>query len=716
MIFHEGHGVRRKGKFYPILLLCLSAFVFLAAILQAQLKKNRPNILLITIDTLRADRLGCYGSADPKTPNIDSLAERGALFSRAFAHSPTTLPSHTNILLGVTPNYHGVHDNANFRVSGEFVTLAEHLKKSGYSTAAFVGAFPLDSRFGLTKGFDVYDDNYGALGSQEFSFVERKAEVVINAALRWLEGRRNPWFLWVHCFDPHQKYEPPEPYKTQYKDHPYLGEIGYVDFALGALLDHLKEKNLSDDTLIVFTGDHGESLGEHGETTHGYFAYNATLHVPLIITSPGLAPGRFGENVGHIDIFPTICDIVEVEKPAFLQGVSLLPAIKGKKLEDRPIYFESLYPYYSRGWAPLRGFILGNEKFIDSPIFEYYDLAKDFGETKNLIGPVKPEPYRARLDDIIKNQSGAPNPEARSRIDKATQAKLQSLGYVSGPQPPAKKTFTAGDDLKTLLPYQNKLQRAMGAYHRGQIDEGVKQLQEIIAERKDFDLAYSYLATLYKEQRKMKEAVAVLAEGFQHNPTSYKILTTYGIFLIDVGLPDQAIDVLKKALAQIDYDPDAWNYLGVAYWSKGAFDEALKAYEQALALDSNYAVVFNNLGSLQLSLALKNKDAAALKKAAENFEKAIALDPNYASAYNGLGGALRQAGDLEGAISNWKKAVELKPDYNYPLYNLGVAYLAKGDKDRALGYFRKYKEKFYAGLPPKEKEKLDALIQSCLNK
>jgi arylsulfatase A-like enzyme/Flp pilus assembly protein TadD len=710
-----------KKRKIPFFLNCLAlaAAVLFSPIagLAAQGGKPRPNVLLITIDTLRADRLGCYGAQEPPTPNIDSLAARGVIFERAFAHNPETLPSHTNIILGVTPNYHGVHDNSNFRVGPDQLTVGAHLKTYGYATAAVVGAFPLDSRFGLTRGFDLYDDNYGALGSQEFSFVERKAEAVVETALGWLEGRRNPWFLWIHCFDPHQKYDPPEPFKTQYKEHLYNGEIAYVDFALKPLFDYLQEKDLVASTVVVLTADHGESLGEHGESTHGYFAYDATLHVPLIIAGPGVVKGRVTENVCHVDIFPTICDLVGAEKPPFLQGLSLLPAFHGNKVSpsDRDIYFESLYPYYSRGWAPLRGFIEGGAKFIDSPIPEYYDLEKDFGETKNLIGTVKPDVLAARLADLIKRQSvgSKSKPETRPRLDKAAQEKLQSLGYVSSPRPAPKKNFTAQDDLKMLLPYQNKLMKAMGAYHQGQIEEGVTLLKEIIAERKDFDLAYSYLATLYREQRKIKEAVAVLAEGYANNPESYKIITTYGIFLTDVGAFDQAIEVFKKALGEIDYDPDTWNYLGIAYWNKGAYNDAIKAYDRALELDNNYVVVFNNLGSLYLSMAIKNKDAAALRKAIENFSKAISLDPNYASAYNGLGGALEKAGDLDGAIRNWKRAVELKPDYGYALYNLGLANFAKGDKTSALSYFEKYREKFYASLPPKEKAALDQLIQKC---
>ncbi|MGD2245406.1 MAG: sulfatase-like hydrolase/transferase [Candidatus Aminicenantes bacterium] len=703
----------RSSSFPFALLIFLVILLSLSSRLNTE--SNKQNFLLITIDTLRPDRLSCYSEAHVKTPYIDSLAERGVLFSKAFAHTPTTLPSHTNILLGTTPLYHGVHDNSNFIVIDEFLTLAEHLKSYGYSTGAFIGAFPLDSRFGLTQGFDVYDDNYGSKSSQEFTYVERKAEVVVDRAMDWLKGQRNPWFLWIHCFDPHQRYAPPDPFKSQHK-HPYDGEVAYVDFALGKLLDYLEENNLADETSIIFTGDHGESLGEHGESTHGYFAYNSSIWIPLIISSPGIKPATIVQEVCHIDIFPTVCDILGIEKPSFLQGVSLSPALKGRKLPRRTIYFESLYPHYSRGWSPLRGFIEGDRKFIDSPIPEFYDLAKDFDEQENLASKEKLSKHKSKLDKLMVEQSIVNQTGNKQGVDREALQKLRSLGYISSPQAKSKEIYTPSDDLKTLLPFQNKLTRAMGAYHSGRIDEGVRLLEEIIEERKDFDHAYSYLATLYKEQSKLREAVNVLREGLGHNPSSYKIISTYGIFLVELGQYDAAIEILGQGLALIDYDPETWNYLGVAYWSKGDYENALDAYQNALALDENYSIVFNNLGSLYLSRFNKLKDPGDYQNALQNFKKAIELDPDYASAYNGLGSAYGQAGNLDGAIYCWEKAVLLKPDFAFPLYNLGLSYLAKGNKTKALEYFQKYKKGHYQRLSAADKKKLDGLIQQCQQK
>lgn len=709
----------RKNSIVVLSLFSLGLFltVFITAsplYSRKEEKKRRLNFLLITIDTLRSDRLSCYTDEHLKTPNIDSLAEKGIKFSRAFANTSTTLPSHTNILLGTTPLYHGVHENSNFIVREEFLTLAEHLKSYGYSTGAFVGAFPLDSRFGLTQGFDVYDDDYGGDKYQSLSYVERKAERVVDNAMEWLKVQESRWFLWIHCFDPHDPYEPPEPFKTQYEKHPYNGEVAYVDFVLGKLLNYMEEKNLFDNTLVVFTGDHGESLGEHGEMTHGFFAYNTTIWIPLIISIPGVRQGQVEQYVSHIDIFPTVCDVLHIEKPSFLQGISLLPAIKGKKLPKMSIYFESMYPYYSRGWAPLKGFIHGKEKFIDSPIPELYDLNEDFDELKNLAERKKLDRYRKQLEQIIKNQSLAENIQAERKIDRESLEKLRSLGYVSSSQVLKKEIFGPEDDVKVILPYSNKAMEAMDLYQEGKVKEGFELLKEIITERNDVDIAYYNLATLYNKAGKLKEALAVLKLGLENVPSGYEIFFTYVNYLLDAGQYDEVIKVFgEKSFREMEYDPEIWISLGVAYSNKGDFEKAIGGYEKALSLDNELPIAFNNLGHVYLSIFLKTKDPKNYQKSLHNFKKAIEFDPDYALAYNGLGVAYSQAGNLNRAIYYWEKASEIRPDFGQTLYNLGLAYFKKGDKVKALGYFNKYKENSYHLLPLASKKKLEDLIQKC---
>jgi arylsulfatase A-like enzyme/Flp pilus assembly protein TadD len=677
-------------------------------------KQASINVLLITVDTIRPDRFSCYSPKYLKTPHIDRLAAQGALFERAVAHNPLTLPSHVNIFLGTTPFYHGVHQNSNSIVAEDFLTLAEYLKSKEYSTAAFIGAFSLDSRFGLTQGFDVYDDSYPSKPSVEYLYPERKAEKVINKALDWIEEQDTPWFAWVHIWDPHVPYEPPEPFRTQFKDDLYSGEVAYVDSELGKMFDYLTEHNMMDKTLIVLTGDHGESLEEHGELTHGYFAYNSTLWVPLIFAGPGVSAIRIDEYVSHVDIFPTVCDILDMEKPPFLQGVSIVPLMRGKKIKERAIYFESLEPYFNRGWAPLRGYIEEGKKFIDSPLPEFYDLANDFDEENNLVQEIDLDKYRIKLKNMRETFSSPQKAQRLQKIDREALEKLGSLGYIVSPVSRLKESYGPEDDLKTLLPIQQKHSNAMILYNtEGRIAESVKLLSDVIEERKDFSKAYFDLARIYRDQRMIQDAIDVMERGLKNIPEDYSIISGYGIFLVQEGMLDKGIELLERALTLIDFDPDVWINLGIAFWQKGEYQKALENYEKALYLDHNDAVIFNNLGTLYLSMYMQTKKREDHLRSIENFQKAVELDPAFASAYNGLGSAHKVVGQNDEAIKAWEKSVELNPDLNFPVYNLGLAYLEKGDKLQALKYFEKYLFLKKNTISLEERRMIEDLIQQC---
>jgi Flp pilus assembly protein TadD len=314
----------------------------------------------------------------------------------------------------------------------------------------------------------------------------------------------------------------------------------------------------------------------------------------------------------------------------------------------------------------------------------------------------------------MRDETSALAESAGQASDRETREKLRSLGYLSSIQKPAAKTtFTAAEDLKTLLPYHIKLNQATAAYSAGRIQEGIRLLKEIITGWKTFDVAYTYLALYYQTEGRPADAEAVLREGYANNPQSFRVMTALGTGLIERGKFDEAIDILTKSLALIDFDPETWNYLGVAYWNKGLFDEALEAYDRALSLDKNFPIVFNNRGSLHLSRFIKFRDPGDLAKASADFQRAIVLDPGYASAYNGLGTVLRETGDPDGAIANWKKAVELKPDFSFPIYNLGLILVGRGQKDEALAYFTRYKNLMSGRLSPAEQSKLDELIRMC---
>src|SRR4051794_6284054 len=358
----------------------------------------RQNVLLVTIDTLRADALGCYGGP-AATPALDRLAADGLRFEFAHAHAVTTLPSHASILTGSYPFQHGIRDNSGYRLAPESRTIATLLGQAGYATAAFVAAFPLHSRFGLNQGFGVYDDRFGdTRAPDEFAMPERPAPAVVALARSWLAQRSagssgGPWFVWVHVFDPHAPYRPPAPYDAQYASRPYFGEVAAVDAALAPLFDGLRAA--SQPTLVVVTGDHGEALGDHGEMTHGLFAYESTLRVPLIIAeiggssatdAAGVRPQPDRAPARHVDILPTILEAAGQPLPADLPGRSLLTAAERTDVTARPSYFEAMSAMLNRGWAPLSGVLVDREKYIDVPIAERYDLAADPIEQVNLAG------------------------------------------------------------------------------------------------------------------------------------------------------------------------------------------------------------------------------------------------------------------------------------------------------------------------------------------
>ncbi|MGD2294508.1 MAG: sulfatase-like hydrolase/transferase [Candidatus Aminicenantes bacterium] len=727
--------IKRDALAVAGLFIFLLSFVFLPPLNGFQkLRQETLNVLLITIDTLRADRLSCYSDQHLETPNIDSLASRGTLFSRAFAHTPTTLPSHTNILLGTTPLHHGVHENTNFTVRQEHLTLAELLKAEGYATGAFVGAFPLDSRFGLDQGFDIYDDDYYTRFLQDdqedtervqiflekdlarltAEKAERKAEQVVAKALSWLRPQKSPWFLWIHCYDPHSDYDPPEPFRTEYEDSLYDGEVAYTDFVMGQLFETLENERLVENTMIIFTGDHGESLGEHGELAHGFFAYNSTLWIPLIIAVPGGKSARVDQIVCHTDIYPTVCDLLSIEKPSCLQGLSLVSSMKGKKLPKRTVYFESLSPYFSRGWAPLRGYLNLQTKFIDSPIPELYDLQKDFDELTNISEGKNLEKFRKELDSIINILLSVDESKAEQRADSQTLEKLRSLGYISSPQEERKETFGPEDDVKIMLPYHYKSMDALQLCADGKVKEGVNLLKHVITERPDMDMAYANLAHVYQLQGRLNDALTVLELGLEKRPKSYEIFSFYVSLLVKARRYDRIIELFNtQSLREMDHDPEVWNYLGMAYFNKGNLERALEAFNIALRIDDRFPIVYSNLGTLYFYAYQRGQNPQDLQKSKQNYQKALELDPYYGAAYYGLGRIQLQLRDFDKAIELLNKSLELKSGIADALYFLGIAYLEKGNKSKALIYFLEFRRISGHMLSPKDIKNLNSLIARC---
>ena len=672
------------------------------------------NLLLVTVDTLRPDRLGCYSPAHARTPAIDAFAARGAVFENAYAHNPSTLPSHTNILVGMTPLYHGVSGNSKAKLSEAFLTLAEHLKKQGYATGAFIGAFPLDSRFGLNQGFDVYDDALPSKGPAMGFFQERKAQQVVAAASAWISKQTGKWFCWVHLWDPHAPYAPPEPYLTEYRNDPYSGEVAYVDAQLSRLFEELRKKQAFDQTLICLTADHGESLGEHGEMTHDYFAYGSTLHVPLIISGPGVRPARVPAVVCHIDIFPTVCGLLGVPEPPGLQGRSLSSLMKGRKPVSRPVYFESLEPYLNYGCAPLRGFIDGRTKFIDTPVPEVYDLGADPGEATNLAPKTDLAPLRKKLEDLKKALSGPAAKEGPAVADRQTLERLRSLGYVMSPVARRKTSYGPADDLKTFLPFQQRLERAVLLSDAGKDEECVRELAALIREKKDFTPAYTYLSQHHMWRGRLAEALRTLEEGVQANPDDYTLLSEFGTALIQAQQWGRAVGILEKALSLIDYDPESWDNLGIAHMKLGEYAKSLEYFEKALSVDGAFALAYGNMGAVRLTMYLEEgRKPEDLDAAMASFQRAAALNPNQNLTFRGLGYAFRTAGRDEEAAAAWEKAIAIDPTDDFSTLNLGLVCFEKGDKPRARRLLEKYLALKGPAISARERDGVQSLIEKC---
>jgi arylsulfatase A-like enzyme/Tfp pilus assembly protein PilF len=702
-----------KQRFFPLsVMLSLALFPALIRSSPGTEPEAPLNVLVITIDTLRADRLSCYSADAPPTPVMDRLAEKGAIFTRAYAHSTLTLPSHTNIFLGATPLYHGVHTNTTFVVQERFTTLAEYLKGFGYRTGAFISGSTLDSRFGLGQGFDVYDDEFKVKGAIKFYQAERPAEQVVGRAIGWLQEVATPWFLWLHLFDPHYPYEPPEPYLTEYKEQPYDGEVVYTDAIIGRLLEFLKKIGQDASTVIVLVSDHGESLGDHGEETHGILAYNPTLWIPLILYYPGMSPVQVSQPVSHIDIFPTLCDLLEKEPPPSLQGLSLIPAVRGRKLAARQIYFESLEPYYNLGWAPLSGFIEQGVKFIESPLPEIYDLEKDFQESQNLVNTRDLQTNREKLARLAESLVDSGGGTESRRINPNLMSSLRNLGYISPRRGNRNQRFGPDQDAKTLLPAYNRVMEAYSLKEVDQLEQGISQLEQMTRDPKCIDQVYIYLAKLYQESGRVRKALDFIKTGFERFPESYETLRLYSEYLTEAHEFATVIEILEEENAiHMEQDPYVWLHLGIAYLNSRAPQKAIKAFERAIIIDDEYVDALQSLGALHLSRWLTLKEQRDYDRAIDLFNRIISIDPEYSGAYTSRGVAYLQWGRTEAAIQSWEQAVKIAPEAGKTYYYLGLAYLSKGNKPQAYLNLTKYKDKYYTVLSREEQVELDRLIK-----
>jgi len=619
----------------------LNAGLWLPAFAAAPVAKDA-NVLLITVDTLRADRVSYITDKFVKTPHIDSLASRSLVFTNAYAHSTLTRPSHTNIMTGTMPLYHGVSDNPGFKLESGYLTLAEHLKAAKYRTGAFIGCAVLDSRFGLNQGFDLYyDSGMGIQTPGPFDIVQRTADLVINPARIWIADQSSKWFCWIHLFDPHAPYDPPAPFKSQYAADPYSGEVAYTDAQLGLLFDELEKSGALANTIVIFTSDHGEAFGEKDETYHGFFAYNSVLHVPLFAYYPGVKPDRIDVNAGHCDIFPTVCELLGLAAPAYLQGESLLPIAAGAPRKRPEIYFESMSPYFNLDAAPLAGFLRGRTKFIDQPIKEVYDLEADPGEEMNIASSADLQKLGADLETLRKDFKGKGTKQDLKGMTGDVRKFMQSLSYISG-RPARKGGYGIGDDLKTLWPLVQQMNTAVEDLRAGRTDLCLKKINSILRIRPIYVSAYSILSDAYFLLGRTDQALEIVKTGLSRNPDNLPLMSKLGQVLIKLKDFGGAVEALLFCTEKDPNDPDNFNLLGRAYMETGKFDLARDALEQAIALYPKMVAAYNNLGYLDLLLFVRTKDEDYRESAIASFDKALALDPQLQSALKGKEAALNR--------------------------------------------------------------------------
>jgi choline-sulfatase len=643
---------------------------------------QRSNVLLITLDTFRADRVN-----PTLTPNLESLAARGTRFTNVRATAPLTLPSHTSLMTGVTPPVHGVHENGVI-FNRKVPTLARMLRESGYATGAFVGAYVLNRRFGLDEGFDVYDDAVRRDSARvEQLEAERPGAEVVDAALKWLGevAGAKPTFTWIHLYDAHAPYVPSKRFLDQARGNAYDGELAYVDSEVGRLLAALEQRHLANNTIVAVAGDHGESLGEHGEDTHGMLVYDATLRVPLIVSVPGGAHGaRVDRELSLTQVGPAVLSAAGVDAAAgrwcdarILQQTDAVE----RSGPGCDVFAESRYPRRA-GWRALASLSDGQWKLILSSEQELFDLRADPSERNN-IAPERQNIVQAmvvRIEAIQKSGSAAASPVAPEAAER-----LRALGYVSG-----SPTITSDD------PRAPNPAKVIGAW-------------------RDFEAALA-------EMRAGRAAAALsrLAPLATSNPRGPVFQTTYAQALKDAGRPKEAVAIYKAAAARWPGDASLFHDLAVAAREAGDLDEAMRAEQAALALDGNSAMAQNGIGLLHADAGRASEAAAAFQRAVDHdptnasywtnlgnarralndavaaeaaYRRALTLDDTFADALNGLGTLMVQSGRAGDAVPIFTRALSSDPDLHEARLNLGIAYQQSGQAQKAAEVYREVLKK-----------------------
>jgi arylsulfatase A-like enzyme/Tfp pilus assembly protein PilF len=638
------------------------------------------NVLLVTLDTTRADRLGCYGYEPAETPALDRLAKAGLRFTQACTHVPLTLPSHATIMTGMLPPEHGLHVNGRGRLAASVPTLADALRRRGYRTAAFLGSFSLDRRFGLDRGFDVYDDRMQPPAAAENLFgMENPANVVCDRALAWLDRNRGErFFCWVHLFDPHMPYAPPEPYRSRHRL-PYDGEVAFMDSQIGRLLDFLNRQELTRRTLVVVCGDHGESFGEHRENGHGQFVYNATMRVPLLVSLPGRVPeGRASDAVAGLqDVAPTIAGALGWKFPEPARGRSLLAAAP----EKAACYGECEDLFVNYGWAPLHSLTARGWKYIQCPAPELYDLENDPNETKDLSASHRAvaAEMAGRLAEI--RAALKPVQASPATLDARAVATLRSLGYLAGrPAPTAVGDPMKLKDPKAMTEVFDACYKAEGLLKEKRFMETIALLAPLVERSPETPPLHEHLAESYFGLRQFTHARAHVEAALALTPGHRRLAANLVTILIEEGKPEQAAPLLEEILRLPPEADEPVTETGAPTFALGARSSLAAAFVRAGKLDEAIR---------QSGLALKaDPDSLAARAALGDALVRSGRRKEAGENYHAIGVIRARLGRTDQAMEAYRMAIEADPDADFSRNNLGLLLCAGKQFAEAIALWR----------------------------
>lgn len=678
--------MRRWAVAAAVLLPLLAVGAWLHLARRGHSATPRRNVLLVSIDTLRADHVGCYGYATAATPTLDALAARGLRFEQATTVAPLTLPAHSSLMTGTFPAHHGVRDNGGFYLREDETTLAEVLKANGYSTGGFVSAFVLDSRFGIHQGFARYFDDFDLdkHAGQGMDAVQRRGDETVAKALEWLSADRDkPFFAWIHLYDPHAPYDAPEPYRSRFPASPigaYDAEIAWTDSLVARILAGLQDRLAQ--TLVVVVGDHGESFGEHQERGHGFFVYDATLQVPLIVAGPGVPARAIPEQVRIVDVMPTVLDWLGLAVPPAVQGKSLLPLARGESLPLIALS-ESWHPRFHYGWSELVAVRDGRFKLIQAPHRELYDLQHDAGEGQNLAVTETPraDAMERALHAMLDSVTTAGGPRAPEPLDAETRERLQALGYVGGSISAERLEERSRPDPKDRIGLYNLLKQAGFDSSEGRVDDAIARAREALAADPEIQEAYVLLGNFQTKAGRHREAVEAYKKAAALDPDN-------AATAFDLALAEKSLDRLDEAEAGFErvlvLDPhdtrSLWQLADVAM-QHGRFDQAETLLKEGLKRKGDRVAFLLKLGECYVEMA-------RLPEAEAAFEEVRKAKPELRTLHYDLALLKEARGDVPGAIAEYEADLRAEPNAYRASFNLGKLLLKARRPQDAARRFR----------------------------